>query len=101
MHIRDTLVPKIAELIYYGLWYTPEMEMLMAAVNESQVNVEGVVRLKLYKGNAIVVGRESKKSLYSEDLATFEEDKVYNQSDATGFIKLNALRLKMKKILQK
>ena len=101
MHIRDSLVPKIAELIYYGLWYTPEMEMLMAAVEDSQKNVEGVVKLKLYKGNVIVAGRKSKKSLYSEDLATFEEDQIYDQSDATGFIKLNALRLKMKKILQK
>ena len=100
MHIRDSLIPKIAELIYYGLWYTPEMEMLMSAVNDSQKNVEGIARLKLYKGNVIVVGRKSKKSLYSEDLATFEEDDIYNQSDATGFIKLNALRLKMKKILQ-
>ncbi|MGI9533644.1 MAG: argininosuccinate synthase, partial [Thermodesulfobacteriota bacterium] len=100
MHIRDSLVPKIAELIYYGLWYTPEMEMIMAAIDESQENVDGVVRLKLYKGNVIVVGRKSSKSLYSEDLATFEEDDIYNQSDATGFIKLNALRLKMKNILQ-
>jgi len=100
MHIRDSLIPKIAELIYYGLWYTPEMEMLMSAVNDSQKSVDGVARLKLYKGNAVVVGRKSKNSLYSEDLATFEEDDIYNQSDATGFIKLNALRLKMKNILQ-
>jgi len=101
MHLKDSLVPKIAELIYYGLWYSPEMEMLMAAVEDSQKNVDGVVRLKIYKGNTIVVGRKSDKSLYSEDLATFEEDEVYNQADATGFIKLNALRLKMRKILQK
>ncbi len=100
MHLRDSLVPKIARLIYYGLWYTPEMEMLMAAVTDSQKNVEGVARLKLYKGNASVVGRKSRKSLYLADLATFEEDKVYDQSDATGFIKLNALRLKTKKHLQ-
>jgi len=101
MHLKDSLVPKIAELMYYGLWYSPEMEMLMAAVEDSQKNVDGIVRLKIYKGNTIVVGRKSDKSLYSEDLATFEEDKVYNQADATGFIKLNALRLKMRNILQK
>jgi len=101
MHLKDSLVPKIAELMYYGLWYSPEMEMLMSAVEDSQKNVDGTVRLKIYKGNTIVVGRKSDKSLYSEDLATFEEDKVYNQADATGFIKLNALRLKMRKILQK
>jgi argininosuccinate synthase len=101
MHLKDSLVPKIAELMYYGLWYSPEMEMLMAAVEDSQKNVDGVVRLKIYKGNTIVVGRKSDKSLYSVDLATFEEDEVYNQADATGFIKLNALRLKMRNILQK
>jgi len=101
MHLKDSLVPKIAELMYYGLWYSPEMEMLMAAVDESQKNVDGIVRLKIYKGNTIVVGRKSDKSLYSEDLATFEADDVYDQSDATGFIKLNALRLKMRNILQK
>ncbi len=101
MHLKDSLVPKIAELMYYGLWYSPEMEMLMAAVEDSQKNVDGIVRLKIYKGNTIVVGRKSDKSLYSKDLATFEEDEVYNQADATGFIKLNALRLKMRNILQK
>lgn len=101
MHLKDSLVPKIAELMYYGLWYSPEMEMLMAAVEDSQKNVDGVVRLKIYKGNTIIAGRKSDKSLYSEDLATFEEDEVYNQADATGFIKLNALRLKMRNILQK
>jgi len=101
MHLKDSLVPKIAELMYYGFWYSPEMEMLMSAVEDSQKNVDGTARLKIYKGNTVVVGRKSEKSLYSEDLATFEEDEVYNQSDATGFIKLNALRLKMRKILQK
>jgi argininosuccinate synthase len=101
MHLKDSLVPKIAELMYYGLWYSPEMEMLMSAVEDSQKNVDGTARLKIYKGNTAVVGRKSEKSLYSEDLATFEEDEVYNQADATGFIKLNALRLKMRKILQK
>lgn len=100
MYLRDSLVPKIARLIYFGLWYTPEMDMLMAAVTNSQKDVEGVARLKLYKGNAAVVGRKSPKSLYLEDLATFEEDEIYDQSDATGFIKLNALRLKTKKYVQ-
>ena len=101
MHLKDSLAPKIAELMYYGLWYSPEMEMLMSAVDDSQKNVDGTARLKIYKGNTTVVGRKSDKSLYSEDLATFEEDDVYDQADATGFIKLNALRLKMRKLLQK
>ncbi len=101
MHLKDSLVPKVAELIYYGFWFSPEMEMLMSAINESQKNVTGTVRLKLYKGNVIVVGRKSPFSLYSESLATFEEDDVYNQADATGFIKLNSLRLSMRKLLEK
>lgn len=99
MHLRDSLIPKVAELIYYGFWYTPEFEMLMAAVEDSQKNVTGTARLKLYKGNVIVAGRKSENSLYSQDLATFEEDSIYDQSDATGFIKLNALRLRMRKLL--
>lgn len=101
MHLRDSLIPKISELIYYGFWFSPEMEMLMAAVDESQKNVSGTVRLKLYKGNIIISGRKSEYSLYSENLATFEEEDVYNQADATGFIKLNALRLSVKKLLDK
>ncbi len=101
MHLRDSLVPKIAQLIYNGLWYSPEMDMLMDAVTNSQKNVDGVARLKLYKGNATVVGRKSPRSLYLEDLATFEEDEIYDQSDATGFIKLNALRLKTKNVFSR
>ncbi len=101
MHLRDSLIPKIAELIYYGFWYSPEMEMLSAAIEESQKNVNGTVKLKIYKGNVIVVGRQSPYSLYQEDLATFEEDSIYNQADATGFIKLNALRLSVQKLLDK
>lgn len=101
MHLKDSLVTRISELVYYGFWFSPEMEMLMAAVNESQKNVTGTVRLKLYKGNVAVTGRKSDYSLYSEKMATFEEDDVYNQADATGFIKLNALRLSMKKRIQK
>jgi len=101
MHIRDSLIPKFAELVYNGFWYSPEMEMLKAAVDESQKNVNGTARLKIYKGNVITVGRKSPNSLYSEELATFEEDTVYNQSDATGFIKLNALRLAVRQLSKK
>lgn len=101
MHIRDSLIPKFAELVYNGFWYSPEMEMLKAAVDESQKNVNGTARLKIYKGNVITVGRKSPNSLYSEALATFEEDTVYNQSDATGFIKLNALRLVVRQLSKK
>jgi len=101
MHLRDSLIPKISELIYYGFWYSPEMEMLSAAIEQSQKNVTGTIRLKIYKGNIIIAGRKSPYSLYQEDLATFEEDSIYNQADATGFIKLNALRLSVKKLLDK
>ncbi len=101
MHIRDSLIPKFSELIYNGFWYSPEMNMLMAAIDQSQKNVFGTVKIKIYKGNVIVVGRKSQSSLYQKDLATFEEDSVYNQSDATGFIKLNALRLAVGKKLHK
>ncbi|HWP92052.1 MAG TPA: argininosuccinate synthase [Thermodesulfobacteriota bacterium] len=101
MHLRDTLAPKYAELIYYGFWYSPEMSMLRAAIDESQKNVTGTARMKIYKGNVSVAGRRSPFSLYQRDLATFEEDKIYNQKDATGFIRLNALRLAVKTLLQK
>ena len=101
MHLRDSLIPKISELIYYGFWYSPEMDMLSAAIDESQKNVTGTVKLKIYKGNIIIAGRRSPFSLYQEDLATFEEDSIYNQADATGFIKLNALRLSVQKLLDK
>jgi argininosuccinate synthase len=100
LHLRDSLIPKYAELIYYGYWFSPEREMLQTAIDFIQKNVTGTVRLKLYKGNCIVVGRKSPKSLYHPELATFEAEKVYNQKDAEGFIKLNALRLKVKKILE-
>ena len=100
MRLRDSLIPKISELIYYGFWFSPEMEMLTAAVRQSQKDVSGTVRLKLYKGNIIVCGRKSPNSLYSQNLATFEEDSVYDQSDATGFIKLNSLRLSVRKLLE-
>lgn len=94
-HLRDMLMPKIAELIYYGFWFAPEMEFLMAAVDKSQENVDGKVYMTLYKGNAFVTGRESDKSLYSEDIASMDKLGNYDQTDAKGFIKLNALRLKM------
>jgi argininosuccinate synthase len=97
MHLRDALIPKYAELVYNGFWFAPEREALQALVNESQKNVTGVVRLKLYKGNIIVAGRKSPVSLYNPHIATMEADptKAYNQSDASGFIALNALRLKV------
>jgi argininosuccinate synthase len=94
-HLKDELMPKYAELIYYGFWFAPEREMLQAAIDKSQEFVTGRVRLKLYKGNVGVVGRESKYSLYDQDLVTFEDGKVaYDQRDAEGFIRLNALRLR-------
>jgi argininosuccinate synthase len=99
MHFRDSLIPKISELIYYGYWFSPEMEVMRKAVDETQKGVTGTVRLKLYKGNCIVVGRKSEKSLYSGEFATFDEDSVYDQRDAGGFIKLNALRLKIRKMM--
>ena len=95
MHLKDELMPRYAELIYNGFWFSPEREMLQAAIDHSQRHVEGTVRLKLYKGNVIVEGRESAKSLYSDALVTFEDDHgAYDQKDAAGFIKLNALRLR-------
>ena len=94
-HLKDELMPRYAELIYNGLWFSPEREMLQALIDESQKNVSGTVRLKLYKGNVIVEGRRSDNSLYSTAFATFEDDEVYDQSDAGGFIKLMALRLKL------
>ncbi len=95
MHLRDSLTPKYAELVYYGYWFSPERKMLQTMIDEAQENVTGAVRLKLYKGNCQVVGRKSPESLYQPELATFEAEKVYNQRDAEGFIKLNALRLKI------
>jgi argininosuccinate synthase len=93
MHLRDGLIPRYAELIYYGYWYAPEREMLQRALDEAQQDVTGTVRVKLYKGSCTVVGRKSPRSLYRLDMATFEEDEVYRQQDAEGFIRLNALRL--------
>jgi argininosuccinate synthase len=95
MMMRDSLIPKYAQLAYNGFWYAPEMEVLQRFIDNTQERVTGTARLKLYKGNCIVVGRKSPLSLYSEDFATFEKDHVYNQKDATGFIRLNALRLRI------
>ena len=97
MHLKDALMPKFAELVYYGYWFTPEMEILKTTITETQKDVTGDVRLKLYKGNCMVVGRRSSLSLYSEDFATFEADEVYRQKDAEGFIRLNALRLRIRR----
>ena len=95
MMMRDSLIPKYAQLVYNGFWFSPEMKILQRFIDETQQNVTGTARLKLYKGNCIVVGRKSPYSLYSEDFATFEKDQVYNQKDATGFIRLNALRMRI------
>jgi len=94
-HLKDEIMPRYAELIYFGYWFSPERRMLQALIDESQAKVTGTVRLKLYKGNVIVAGRSSKYSLYSEAHVTFEEDSVYDQRNAEGFIKLNSLRLQM------
>ena len=95
-HLKDSLMPKYAELVYNGYWWAPERHMLQTAINESQQYVNGEVQLKLYKGNVIVVGRKSEQSLFDESIATFEDDAgAYNQQDAKGFIKLNALRMRI------
>jgi argininosuccinate synthase len=96
MHLRDSLIPKYSELIYYGYWFTPEREALQDFIDSSQKGVTGTVKLKLYKGNCVVLGRKAPKSLYRPELATFEAEDVYDQKDAEGFIKLNALRLKLR-----
>ena len=99
MHIRDGIVPRYAEMIYNGYWFSPEREMLQALIDEAQKNVTGIARLKLYKGNCVTVGRRSDHTLYDPDYATFEGEDVYNQKDANGFIRLNALRLKIANLM--
>ena len=94
-HLKDELMPRYAELIYNGFWFSPEREMLQAAIDKASEPVTGTVRVKLYKGNVIITGRKSPGSLYDQDIVTFEEDSVYDQRDAEGFIKLNALRLRL------
>ncbi|MDX1777068.1 MAG: argininosuccinate synthase [Desulfobulbales bacterium] len=101
MRIRDSLVPRYSELIYNGFWFSPEMQLLQKTMDEAQKTVSGTVRLKLYKGSCMPVGRKSDRSLYRESFATFEEDEVYNQADAEGFIKLNALRLQIAALMKK
>lgn len=97
LHLKDSLMPRYAEMIYYGYWFAPERLALQKLIDQTQLNVTGTVRLRLYKGNCSVVGRKSPVSLYSSKLATFEEEDIYNQGDAEGFIKLNALRLRQKR----
>jgi argininosuccinate synthase len=101
MHLRDSLIPKYAQLVYNGFWFAPEMKLLQNMIDQTQQNVSGTVRLELYKGNCSVLGRKSDKSLYREDFATFENDQVYDQKDAEGFIRLNALRLRIQKLMEK
>jgi argininosuccinate synthase len=99
MHLRDSLVPRYAEMLYYGYWFAPERELLQSFMDQAQARTTGVARLKLYKGNCEVVGRKSEQSLYDDSFATFEADTVYDQADATGFIRLNGLRLKIRRLL--
>ena len=100
MHLRDSLIPRYAELIYYGYWFAPERYALQSLIDEAQKPVTGTARLKLYRGNVTVVGRKAPKSLYRPDLVTFEAGGDYQQADATGFIRLNALRLKIRAKLE-
>jgi argininosuccinate synthase len=101
MHLRDSLIPRYAEMIYNGYWFSPEREMLQVAIDDSQKSVNGIARVKLYKGHCRTVGRKSESdSLFNLDFATFEKDQVYNQQDAEGFIKLNSLRLRIRSLMQ-
>jgi len=100
MYLRDSLIPKYSKLVYNGFWFSPEMRLIQEMVDQTQKNVSGVVCLELYKGNCCVLGRKSDESLYREDFATFEDDTVYHQKDAEGFIRLNALRLRIPKLLE-
>ena len=101
LHLRDSLVSRYAEMVYYGYWYAPEREALQTFMDAAQRDVTGTVRIKLYKGNVMVAGRRSPRSLYRQDIATFEADSVYRQKDAEGFIRLNALRLRIRALRDK
>lgn len=101
IHLRDSLIPRYAEMVYYGYWYAPEREMLQAACDEAQKAVNGTARIKLYKGNCSVAGRKSPNSLYRPDIVTFEAGGTYNQADATGFIRLSSLRLRIRSLVNK
>jgi argininosuccinate synthase len=100
LHLRDSLIPQYAGMIYNGFWYAPERQLLQNLIDDTQQNVTGTVRMKLYKGNVTVAGRKSERSLFNPQFATFEQDSVYRQADAEGFIKLNALRLRIKKMME-
>jgi len=100
MHLRDSLIPKYAELVYNGFWFSPEMKVLQAMIDETQETVSGTARLEIYKGNCRVLGRKSDTSIYRSDFATFESDQVYRQQDAEGFIRLNALRLRIQAMMK-
>jgi argininosuccinate synthase len=101
LHLRDSMMPRYSEMVYYGYWFAPERTMLQTAIDESQRDVTGTVRLKLYKGNVTIAGRKSERSLYNPEIATFEADSVYRQADAEGFIRLNALRLRIRAAVEK
>ena len=101
MHLRDSLIPRYAEMVYYGFWFAPERELLQKMIDDTQKTVNGVVRLELFKGRCRAIGRKSDDSLYNVDFATFEDDSVYKQFDAEGFIRLNALRLRIRKLMKK
>ena len=100
MHLRDSLIPRYSEMLYYGYWFTPERELMQTVMDQAQANTTGTARLRLYKGNCDVVGRRSAASLYDQDFATFERDEVYRQQDAEGFIRLSGLRLKIRELLR-
>jgi len=100
MFLRDSLVPQYSRLIYNGFWYSPEMRLLQNTMDLAQENVYGTAKLKLYKGNCVVIGRRSDRSLYQPSFATFEEDDVYRQDDATGFIRLHGLRLQIESLVR-
>jgi argininosuccinate synthase len=100
MFLRDSLIPEYAKRVYNGFWFSPEMEVLQGMIDQTQEEVSGRARLKLYKGNVTVLGRRSVESMYREDFATFEEDEVYRQKDAEGFIRLQALRLRIRNLVQ-
>ena len=101
MHLRDSIITKYSQLVYYGYWFSPEMRLLQDMIDQTQKNITGTVRLELFKGNCRILGRKSDESIYNEDFATFEDDSVYNQKDAEGFIRLNALRLRIAKMMEK
>src|SRR5204863_7870810 len=100
MHLRDSLVPRYEETVYYGYWFSPERRRAQTAIDESQRDVTGTARLKLYKGNVAVVGRRAARSLYDPEIATFEADSIYDQADAEGFIRLAALRLRIQALVK-